>query len=169
MTPPINSHGFMKKILTAILVALTLSSAYAKIGETRLEAESRWGKPAFEKGPLSYYFTQNWMILQAYDDQGTAAICGYYNKVITDDDARNFDFLNFPNVQIWKQLPESGTETSKQWISDDGQSCIVAGTALHDGVNLGCRMYLTEKGTESAHSQGLVDEPRVDLEKQTTN
>jgi hypothetical protein len=160
----------MTKILTAVLAALTLTTvAQAKIGETRIEAEGRWGKPAFEKGPLSYYFTQNWMILQAYDDQGTAAICGYYNKELTNDDARKFDLLNFPDVKAWKQLPDSDAEMSKQWISDDGQCCIVSGTALHDGVILNCRMYLTEKGTEIAHSQGLMDEPWVDIEKQTTN
>jgi hypothetical protein len=29
-------------------------------------------------------------------------------------------------------------------------------------------MYLTQKGTELAHSQGLEDEPRIDIEKQMT-
>ena len=160
----------MTKMLIAIFAAQTLTmSVNAKIGETRTDAESRWGKPSFERGPLCYYFTPNWMILQAYDDQGTAAICGYYNKEITNDDARTLDLLNFPNVKIWKLLPDIGAEMAKQWISDDGQCCIVAGTAPHDGANLDCRMYLTEKGTEIAHNQGLIEEPRIDMEKQTTN
>src|ERR1700722_18193943 len=160
----------MTKISAAIFAALLLTiSVYAKIGETRVDAENRWGKPTFEKGPLSYYYTENWMILQAYDDQGIAAICGYYNKEITNDDARKLDFLNSPNVTLWKQLPESGAEMAKQWISDDGLSCIVAGTTVHNGANLDCRMYLTEKGTEIAHSQGLMEEPRIDIEKQTTH
>ena len=70
----------MATLLTAILSALTLAtSVYAKIGETRIDAKARWGKPTFEKGPVSYYYTESWMILQAYDDQGDAVICGYYN------------------------------------------------------------------------------------------
>ena len=161
----------MAKLLTAILSALTLTtSVYAKIGETREDAETRWGKPAFEKGPVSYYYTENWMILQAYDDQGIAVICGYYDKKgITDDDARKLDLLNFPDIKVWKELPNSRGDSTKQWISNDGQSSIVAGVVFKDGIKLDCRMYLTEKGTEIAHSQGLEDEPRIDIEKETTN
>jgi hypothetical protein len=160
----------MGKIQIAIFSTLILAtSSYAKIGETRREAETRWGKPAFEKGPLSYYRTERWTILQAYTDQGDAVICGYYKNGITDADAVNFDLLNFPNVKIWKQLSDSKGNLTKQWISEDGQSCIVVGTVYKDGVKLDCRMYFTEKGTEIAHSQGLEDEPRIDIEKQTTN
>jgi hypothetical protein len=165
------ANSFMAILLTAIFSALTLaSSAYAKIGETSAEAEARWGKPAHEKGPVSYYYTENWMILQAYDDQDNAVICGYYNKKgITDDDARKLDLLNFPDVKVWKELPNIGGDSTKQWISDDGRASIVAGIVFKDGIKLDCRMYLTEKGTEIAHSQGLEDEPRIDIEKQTTN
>jgi hypothetical protein len=109
------------------------------------------------------------MILQAYDDQGDAVICGYYNdKRITNDDALKLDFLNFPDIKVWKELPTSGDGSTKQWISDDGQSCILTGVAFKDGTRLECRMYLTQKGTELAHSQGLEDEPRIDIEKQMT-
>jgi hypothetical protein len=160
----------MAILLTAILSALTLAtSVYAKIGETRIEAETRWGKPAFEKGPVSYYYTENWMILQAYDDQGNAVICGYYNKGITNDDARKLDLLNFPDIKVWKELPNTGGDSTKQWISDEGECCIVAGVVFKDGIKLDCRMYLTEKGTEIAHSQGLDDQTRIDIEKQTTD
>jgi hypothetical protein len=161
----------MTTILTAILSALILAdTVYAKIGETRLQAETRWGKPAFEKGPLCYYFTQNWMILQAYDDQGTAAICGYYNsKGISSDDAQEFDLLNFPDVKVWQQISKIASDTMKQWVSDDGLCSIVAGIVFRDGTKLDCRMYLTEEGTEIAHSQDLVAEPRIDMEKQTTH
>jgi hypothetical protein len=159
----------MATLLTAILSALTLAtSVYAKIGETRIDAKARWGKPAFEKGPVSYYYTESWMILQAYDDQGDAIICGYYNdKRITNEDALKLDFLNFPDIKVWKELPTSGGAT-KQWISDDGQSCILTGVVFRDGTRSECRMYLTQKGTELAHSQGLEDEPRIDIEKQMT-
>ena len=75
------AKSYMAILLTAIFSALTLTtSVYAKIGETTIEAETRWGKPAFEKGPVSYYYTENWMILQAYDDQDNAVISGYYNR-----------------------------------------------------------------------------------------
>ncbi|MEA3163333.1 MAG: hypothetical protein QOE88_1151 [Verrucomicrobiota bacterium] len=71
------------------------------------------------------------MILQAYDDQGDAVICGYYNdKRITNDDALKLDFLNFPDIKVWKELPTSGDGSTKQWISDDGQSCILTGVVL---------------------------------------
>jgi hypothetical protein len=54
-------------------------------------------------------------------------------------------------------------------ISDDGLCSIVAGIVFRDGTKLDCRMYLTEEGTEIAHSQDLVAEPRIDMEKQTTH
>jgi hypothetical protein len=165
------ANSFMATLLTAILSALTLATCvYGKIGETRIDAETRWGKPAFAKGPVSYYYTVSWMILQAYDDQGDAVICGYYNsRGITNDDAIELDLLNFPDIKVWQELPNSGGGSTKQWISDDGQSCIVTGVVFKDGIKLDSRMYLTKKGTEIAHSQGLEDEPRIDIEKQTTN
>jgi hypothetical protein len=160
----------MGRIVAAVLFALTLAnSVSAKIGETRIEAEARWGKPAFEKGPVSYYHTETWTILQAYGDQGDAVICGYYKSGISGTDARNFDLLNFPDVKVWNQLPGSAENSTQQWVSEDGQSCILVGIVYKDGVKLDCRMYFTEKGTEIAHTQGLEDEPRVDIEKQTTN
>jgi hypothetical protein len=165
------ASSFMATLLAAIFSALTLAtSVYAKIGETPAQAEARWGKPALEKGPVSYYYTENWMILQAYDDQENAVISGYYNKKgITDDDARKLDLLNFPDIKVWNELPNIGGDSTKQWISDDGRASIVAGVVFKDGIKLDCRMYLTEKGTEIAHNQGLEDEPRIDIEKQTTN
>jgi hypothetical protein len=64
----------MKKLFTLLTLGLALSttSAFANLGDTRAQSAKRYGKPWSTKGDRAYYGTRAWFIDERFNSAGYA-------------------------------------------------------------------------------------------------
>lgn len=159
----------MNKLVLAALLVPTLG--FAKLGDTRDEAEARWGKPISSQDATYGYETNKYTFVQMYGTDGKCFVSMYYKKdglLIEKTDSDRLDAVNVTKSGItWHEI-DSGSPGITQWNSQDDSVAIIAGLVPKGNQNVYCRGYLTAAGFAYVKEHGFLA-TTSDVEKETTN
>jgi hypothetical protein len=135
----------MKKLLLILL--LSVSSAFANLGDTKNEAIKAYGQSIGSDKGLTAYHKGDWLIAEAYDDKGKCVICIYFKLfgAINDEDAVTLDKENFPKHASAEDLQEekSYVPDCRVWAFKDKSWGVVTGLIAFPVVGkLSARAYV---------------------------
>jgi hypothetical protein len=162
----------MQKPLLLLFGMLVPALAFAKLGDTPDEAESRWGNPIVVDGSAYGYHTDNYYIVQIYGTDNHCTVSMYYRLDGNYIGRTNDDRLDASNITqsgvSWHEV-NSGASGIRQWNSQDNTVAIIDGCVPEGNQNLYMRGYLTEEGAAYMEEHGWLDTSKVsDAEKAAT-
>jgi hypothetical protein len=119
----------MRKLL--LISLLSGSFAFAKLGDTKDEAIKAYGEPIGGEKGFTAYHKGDWLITEAYDDEGKCIISIYFKIFghINDADAASLDKENLPkNASTYvMQEEKSDVPDCRVWVSKDKSWGVVTG------------------------------------------